>query len=604
MLDLVRRIFLSLADPKVRMKLEIERMRFALISVLLLCAMARQTGAATITVTNTNDSGPGSLRQALAVAYDGDRIILAVSGAITLTGGGLAVTKNVTISGPGANQLSIDGNQALFVFGIFPQRTVNISGLRIRNAQVGVDNNQGTVSVSNCVLIRNSSAALYNDASQGSIGAYMTVAESTISNNSGTGANNNQGTFAISNCFLSGNSDTGIFNSGTLTVSHCALSGNSGAGMSNFGTLTVSNCALSGNPGAGIFNGGTLTVSNCDISGNSGDGIANHAFTSGAARLTLVNSNVSDNDAIGISNSTDEFGTLTVTIRSTTVSDNSAGGVVAHPNGGFGDSVQVTITDCTISGNSFWGGINTAGVTNLTVTNSTISGNSANTGFPGGDIGGGIHGANYVLAENSTISGNSAATSGGGIYGGFIEIVNSTISGNSAGTSGGGIYEFGVSLDVRNSTISGNSAPSGGGIYNKRPIVGYSVVEISNTILNAGVSGENIFNEGGHATIMSLGYNLSSDDGGGYLTGPGDQINTDPLLGPLQDNGGSTFTHALLPGSPAIDAGDPNFHPPPFNDQRGCPRVINSRIDIGSLERQPLGRSCLTPRPRPIPVSR
>jgi hypothetical protein len=117
---------------------------------------------------------------------------------------------------------------------------------------------------------------------------------------------------------------------------------------------------------------------------------------------------------------------------------------------------------------------------------------------------------------------------------------------------------------VTNSTITGNSAPSGGGIYNKRGILFDSVVEISNIILNAGASGENIFNESG--TVTSLGYNLSSDDGGGYLTGPGDQINTDPLHGPLQDNGGLTFTHALLPGSPAIDAGDPNFSPPPLND--------------------------------------
>ena len=111
-----------------------------------------------------------------------------------------------------------------------------------------------------------------------------------------------------------------------------------------------------------------------------------------------------------------------------------------------------------------WGGIHATGLTNLTVTNSTISGNSANTGFPGGDSGGGIYGADLV--ENSTISGNSAATSGGGIYGGVIEIVNSTISGNSAGTSGGGIYNFPYSLNVANSTITGNSAPSGGGIYN------------------------------------------------------------------------------------------------------------------------------------------
>ena len=161
-----------------------------------------------------------------------------------------------------------------------------------------------------------------------------------------------------------------------------------------------------------------------------------------------------------------------------------------------------------------------------------------------------------------------------------------------------------IRLNVANSTITGNSAPSGGGIYNKRPPVGDIVVEISNTILNAGASGENIFNDGG--TITSLGYNLSSDDGGGYLTGPGDQINTDPLLGPLQNNGGPTFTHALLPGSPAIDAGDPNFTPPPFNDQRGCPfdRVFNGRIDIGSFETQPPRRACPTPRPRPTPLPR
>src|SRR6478736_5429920 len=204
-------------------------MRFALISVLLLCAMARQTGAATITVTNTNDSGPGSLRQALANANNGDRINFSVTGAITLSSGGLGITKNVTISGPGFNQLAVNGNQALFVFGVFPQRTVSISGLRIRNAQVGVYNNQGTVSVSNCVLSGNSSAGLYNHT-----GASMTV----------------------SYCEISGNSGDGIFNGGTLTVSNCALSGNTYDGIGNraFGTasLTVVNSNVSDNGGIGI----------------------------------------------------------------------------------------------------------------------------------------------------------------------------------------------------------------------------------------------------------------------------------------------------------------------------------------------------------------
>jgi len=108
---------------------------------------------------------------------------------------------------------------------------------------------------------------------------------------------------------------------------------------------------------------------------------------------------------------------------------------------------------------------------------------------------------------------------------------------------------------------------------------------IGNSVFKAGSSGTNIVNTG---TGASQGYNISSDDGGGYLTGPGDQINTDPLLGPLQNNGGPTFTHALLPGSPAIDAGNPNFTPPPFYDQRGLgfDRVRNGRIDIGSFEVQ------------------
>src|SRR5213079_790602 len=112
---------------------------------------------------------------------------------------------------------------------------------------------------------------------------------------------------------------------------------------------------------------------------------------------------------------------------------------------------------------------------------------------------------------------------------------------------------------------------------------------------------ENIFNDGG--TVTSHGYNLSSDDGGGVLTGPGDQINTDPMLGPLQDNGGPTFTHALLPGSPAINAGDSSFTPPPFYDQRGpgFDRVVNGRIDIGSFEVQL--ETTPTPTPSPSPTA-
>jgi hypothetical protein len=427
-------------------------------------------------VTNTNDSGPGSLRDALAIANDGDTIdATGVSGTILLTSGQLNVDKDVIISGPGANNLAVDGNAQSRVFYVNPGKTVTIDAFTVRNSDEG----------------------------------------------------------------------GGIYNySAALTVSNCILSGNSGGAVVNWqGALTVQNCSISGNYSGGIWNfNGTLTVSDCTVSGNSGPGIYNYGFNGGAT---------------------------------------------------------ATITNCTISGNS-GGGINSGGHdggATLTISNSSISGNSASIG--GGicsTAGGGNSGASTVIVSNSTIGGNSAITGGGGIYNaGYnrsfagLSVSNSTISDNSA-ASGGAIENYNQNstamLEISSTTFSGNSASVGGGIYNDYSCCGNATVSLQNTILNAGAAGENIFNNAG--TITSLGYNLSSDNGGGYLTATGDQINTDPSLGPLEDNGGPTFTHALLPGSPATDAGDPNFTPPPFYDQRGpgFDRVVNSRIDIGSFEVQ------------------
>jgi hypothetical protein len=415
------------------------------------------------------------LRQALRAANDGDTVIFAVTGTIALTSGGLPVNKSLTISGPGNDQLSIDGNQALLVFGIFPDKTAAISGLTIRNAQ------------------------------------------------------------------------SGILNVGTVIVTNCVLS-NSYDGLSNYGAATVSSCVLTGNLYNGLYSyEGVTTVSNCVVSGNAAGGLFN-------------------NVPFGPNNSVSGRGSMT--ISDSIISDNSGPGVK----------------------NYFF----------LTILNSTLSGNSAD------EDGGGISSGTFkspggVTVINSTISGNSTSSGGGGIaiqYGG-LTLVNSTLSGNSAGDEGGGIANYTGGVQVANSTFSGNSAASGGGIYNVAGQFG-GTIEISNTILKAGALGENIFNNGG--TVTSGGYNISSDDGGGLLTGPGDQINTDPLLGPLQDNGGPTLTHLPMPGSPAIDAGDPNFTPPPYRDQRGpCfHRVFGRRIDIGSVETQPRPR-CVTPAPRPIP---
>ena len=95
------------------------KLRLLVVTVVLFCATIMPARARTITVTNTNDNGPGSLRQALHDANDGDTINFAVTGTITLTSGGLPINKSITISGPGADQLSIDGNQAIVVFGVF-----------------------------------------------------------------------------------------------------------------------------------------------------------------------------------------------------------------------------------------------------------------------------------------------------------------------------------------------------------------------------------------------------------------------------------------------------------------------------------------------------
>ena len=446
-----------------------------LVWFVLHLSFATQTHAATITVTNTNDNGPGSLRQALHDANDGDTINFAVTGTIILTSGGLPINKNITISGPGAAQLSIDGNQAIVVFGVFSGKAAIISGLTARNAQSGVLN---------------------------------------------------EGTVAVTNCVLSGNSYDGLSNYGVATVSSCVLTGNFDGLYSYEGETTVSNCVVSGNAGGGLFNTGYFGPNNS---------------VAGRGSMTVSDSIISDNSGPGV-------------------------------------------------WNYFF----------LTVLNSTLSGNS--TALDGGGIRSGTFKApGSVTVINSTISGNSASGGGGGIaisYGG-LTVVNSTISGNSAGDAGGGIVNYSGGVQVANSTISGNSAASGGGIYNVAGQFG-GTIEISNTIFNAGALGENIFNNGGMVT--SHGYNISSDDAGGHLNGPGDQINTDPLLGPLRDHGGPTLTHMPMRGSPAIDAGDPSFTPPPDHDQRGACflRVFGPRIDVGSVETQPRPL-CVTPAPRPTP---
>jgi CSLREA domain-containing protein len=213
-------------------------------------------------------------------------------------------------------------------------------------------------------------------------------------------------------------------------------------------------------------------------------------------------------------------------------------------------------------------GIENLGGTDLRLTDVAVVGNT-------GSIGGGIdsNSGGSLTLDRTTVS-NNTGSSGGGIWVAVdATLTNSTIARNTATSEGGGFYnEFGTSTLI-NTTVAGNTAPAsqGGGITN------FDVTELKNTIVYN--------NTGGNCETFdpptSLGHNLEDGSTCG-LTGPGDRQNTNPMLGPLADNGGQTQTRALLPGSPAIDAGDNAGCP--ATDQRGVSRPQGVACDIGAYE--------------------
>ena len=215
-----------------------------------------------------------------------------------------------------------------------------------------------------------------------------------------------------------------------------------------------------------------------------------------------------------------------------------------------------------------------------------------------------IGGAVYLYLANGTFtgctfSGNKAGLGGGAIVllantGNMLQLINSTVSGNTAlgqGAGGGILNVPGGTLEVINSTIADNTGAAAAGIYTATSAsvttattrLRNSILANSNANLQKGVvSNDDVFTAGGPATITSLGNNLASDDGGGFLTASGDQLNKDAKLSPLANNGGPTQTHLLLCGSPAINAG--SNAGAPGTDQRGVARPKGGTVDIGAVE--------------------
>ena len=266
----------------------------------VVCAGAISAHASTLTVINTHDSGSGSLRQALRIANDGDTINFAVTGTITLTSGGLPVSKNLAIVGPGADQLSIDGNQTILVFGVFNGNAATISGLTVRNAQFGVLN-EGTLTVSNSAVSGNSEVGLFNE-------GVLTVSNCVISDNSGDGLYNGHATLSVSDCVITANSYSGIYNYNSHGPSSSVEHGidrrdaNTIDGPSP-GDVTIANTIISDNSEHGIYNdGGYVMILNSRLTGNSagqdseGGGISIGSFKTPGG-VTVINSTISANSA-------------------------------------------------------------------------------------------------------------------------------------------------------------------------------------------------------------------------------------------------------------------------------------------------------------------
>lgn len=429
----------------------------------------------------------------------------------------------------------------------------------------------------------------------------------------------------------------GIFNHSELTFRGGSIQRNAaevpagGLGSSRGGgifngayTLTLIDAHLSDNNadfGGGIFNQGTLNLINSGVVANkceiSGGGIEN------IGDATLDDATINDNRAEhsgGIFNQ----GTLMIshsTIRGNQAINQSGGGVYNSYGG------ETTITDSIIDANTaaVWGGgiFNTGLGSNLNMENVALTSNEAGLGGgianERGEVemigckldsnvadqrGGGLwnNDEGEVIIYDSRFT-NNTADLGGGIYNyGLTQLYRSSLSINTAlGGYGGAIYnnEAMSRVLLRNVTLSGNmivpsSAAGGAGIYNHG---GDMLIEFATFTYN---SPDGILNDaGGHFTMRSsilahhtianctgagspsIGYNLENADSCGLIE-PSDLTSTDPMLAPLALNGASTMTHALKPGSPAIDSGDPNNCI--SEDQRSIPRPQGAQCDRGAYE--------------------
>jgi hypothetical protein len=342
------------------------------------------------------------------------------------------------------------------------------------------------------------------------------------------------------------------------------------------GVAVLSNTAAS-NGGSINAEGGWLTLTGVQLMRNTalaGGGLYVDYAAQVMVSSTLILSNTGTSDGGGFYNSNGVLEIANSTLRN---NRSSYGGVIVNRQ----PSTATLVDDMIVANfatNGYGGVLDNLGF--VSIVDSSLISNSAV--YKGGAI------QNYnfgtINISGSTLLSNTTGDSGGAIANsGILTLTNTTVSHNLAKGNGGGLYQSAAMVtltsQLQNDTIVANVAEGdGGGVYQSSAGPIYAL----NTLIAQNVD------TGGQApdcnSINSLGYNLIQTTTGctinGILTGV--ISNTDPMIGPLQDNGGSTWTHALIKGSPAIDAGDPVNCP--ATDQRDAVRPIGPRCDISAFE--------------------
>lgn len=575
---------------------------------------------AVLTVTSTNDAGPGSLRQMVNDALSGDIInfSLVYPATITLNTEIAIIGKNLTIDGPGVSNLSIDGGLATRLFYV-ENSSFNMNNLSLNNAFTSSYGSavyawMCNVSMSDLTVDGNSSGegAIYLEESTGTLSdLYFS---NNVANWGGAALDFYYSQFTVSNCTFDSNSasDGGAFLSyfSSYVFDNCVFefnSGNNGGAIASYNDaasqITNSNFLLNTSTASGgaiyvrnnssileiqssIFennsalNGGAIYNYNCTLELSDSDFIGNQATNSGGALYGFMNSintinssnlennvaQTSEGGAIYLRNSNN-----TLNISNSNILNNSA---VYKGGGVFVDefNASLDINNSVFSGNitsdptSRGGGVYVWSVTQVQISNSNFNNNNA--GYGGGLY---INECNLNMS-NSSVYNNTALVDGGGMH--LITwgtITSSTISGNNANVGGAmlmGIYD----LNLNSLTISGNTTTTGADIRD----FGSASHTIKNSILDCS------FEQTSPGVITSLGNNVCSNTSmSAFLIQPSDLNNTDPMLGPLQNNGGATLTHAPLCGSPCINTGAVDA---PTFDQIGNAR--DGQADRGAYEFQ------------------